>query len=219
MQDVLVNNSSVVDESTGVANVDLSGYFPRKGGLLTGNITISPSGSSTRQIVLSNYALDLFAPRGDTGSYNNTRYLIDKISYFDYEIKYPSKTGTIALVEDIPTLKTIFGNQSLTGSGNIDLYRHNILILCGIGQYAIGLTVIDSNINNEVDSLTDLITLLYDKGRCSASGMTANGVVYGVYVRDNLCYVSTVSTTGGTYSKVLGTDVAVFQITDTVTTI
>ena len=211
VQDVLVNNSSVVDESTGVANIDLSGYLPKAGGALTADLYMS---YGDYLATLSNNGIS-FAKVNES----ITSYSYNWITAKGHRLKFPEKAGTLALADDMPTLKTIFGNKSLTGSGNIDLYRHNIVILAGIGQYAIGLTVIDSNISAPVDSLTDLIALLTDKGSCSASGYTGNGVVYSLSVRDNLCYISTVATSGGTYGKVLGTDVAIFSITDTVTTI
>lgn len=54
-------------------------------------------------------------------------------------------------------VKTLFGNQSIIGTGNIDLYRHDIkltssTINCHIIYY--------SSSNLQVDSLTDLYTLL-----------------------------------------------------------
>ena len=52
--------------------------------------------------------------------------------------------------------KTIFGNQSIYGSGNIDLYRHQIALNTSIGTYWV--EIISSN-NLKVDSVTDLTTL------------------------------------------------------------
>ena len=51
------------------------------------------------------------------------------------------------------SLKTIFGNQSLVGSGNIDLYRHELTVICTLttyrGEYY-------SSNNLVIDSVQDL---------------------------------------------------------------
>ena len=58
------------------------------------------------------------------------------------------------------TTKTLFGNQSIVGTGNIDLYRHRIyFVQNGTVKYA--LTWISSS-SLQVDSITDLKTLLTD---------------------------------------------------------
>ena len=68
-------------------------------------------------------------------------------------------------------VKTLFGNQSIYGSGNIDLYKHNIMIS---DELSIGLTSIycqiisSSNIN--INSLTNLQTILKDSELVCAFG-------------------------------------------------
>lgn len=58
------------------------------------------------------------------------------------------------------SFKTLFGNQSIVGTGNIDLYRHRIyFVQNGTVKYA--LTWISSS-SLQVDSITDLKTLLTD---------------------------------------------------------
>ena len=63
--------------------------------------------------------------------------------------------------------KTLFGNQSITGTGNIDLYKHHVkLVIDGLlnnVEYTGNayIDIISSN-NLTVDSLTDLKTLLGD---------------------------------------------------------
>lgn len=54
-------------------------------------------------------------------------------------------------------VRTLFGNQSIYGSGNIDLYRHNIR-LSGVGINGGLRTVIISSKSTAIDSLTDLFT-------------------------------------------------------------
>ena len=58
-------------------------------------------------------------------------------------------------------VKTLFGNQSIYGSGNIDLYRHIITLSFNNSTFS-GLVRIEhiSSNNLKVDSLTDLYTLM-----------------------------------------------------------
>lgn len=76
-------------------------------------------------------------------------------------------------------LKTIFGNQSLVGEGNIDLYKHTIKIedvdKTNIEVY---LTIYSSK-NTKVDSLTDLKLLLGDTFTESCTGV-AKGTNFGI---------------------------------------
>lgn len=81
----------------------------------------------------------------------------------------PAKSGTLATMSDIENqqFKTLFGNQSITGTGNIDLYKHHVkLVIDGLlnnAEYTGNayIDIISSN-NLTVDSLTDLKTLLGD---------------------------------------------------------
>lgn len=65
-------------------------------------------------------------------------------------------------------VKTLFGNQSIHGSGNIDLYRHRIKFST-TSNVIILFTVISSK-NLIVDSLTDLKTLLGNTFEYPVSG-------------------------------------------------
>lgn len=56
-------------------------------------------------------------------------------------------------------VKTLFGNQSIIGTGNIDLYRHQ-LTLHYDGEYEDIYLIVYSSSNLNVDSLQDLTTLL-----------------------------------------------------------
>ena len=69
-------------------------------------------------------------------------------------------------------VKTLFGNKSIVGSGNIDLYRHNIKFQSST-NIIVMFTVISSK-NVIVDSLTDLKTLLGNTFEYPVSG-TAQG--------------------------------------------
>ena len=76
-------------------------------------------------------------------------------------------------IANIP-LKTLFGNQDIHGTGNIDLYRHNIRITVSASGFGaeIYFTYYSSN-NLQVDSLTDLKTLMGDTFIESVSGNTS----------------------------------------------
>lgn len=91
----------------------------------------------------------------------NTRILPNTDTTTGYEnIQLPSGSGT--LVTDA-SFKTLFGNQNIVGSGNIDLYRHHINYIEASGSPIINIYVdIYSSKNILVDSLTDLKTLLGD---------------------------------------------------------
>ena len=80
-------------------------------------------------------------------------------------------------------VKTLFGNQSIYGSGNIDLYRHNIHIAGETTDNEVwcNMIIISSN-NMVVDSLTDLYTLcngmgdlLPISGLCKLSSVEGKG--------------------------------------------
>ena len=59
-------------------------------------------------------------------------------------------------------VKTLFGNQSIYGSGNIDLYKHNLHIVGTTSETTDIYCQITSSNNLNIDSLTDLQTILAD---------------------------------------------------------
>lgn len=75
----------------------------------------------------------------------NKKYVDDAIA---------AGTGTLQF-------KTLFGNQSIVGEGNIDLYKHHVAITINyIGADYVFYTDIYSSMNFAIDSLTDLKTYL-----------------------------------------------------------
>lgn len=60
-------------------------------------------------------------------------------------------------------VKTLFGNQSIVGSGNIDLYRHLITLTCysSTGRVVVHIMFISSK-PQKIDSMTDLFTAMSD---------------------------------------------------------
>lgn len=94
---------------------------------------------------------------------------IHKAGYIEYtdpnqhmEINLPlySAQGTVNLLSS-ERVKTLFGNQSIVGAGNIDLYRHNICFSFASSELTVKIRfIVISSKNLVVDSLTDLKTLL-----------------------------------------------------------
>ena len=89
--------------------------------------------------------------------------------------------------ETSATFKTLFGNQSITGSGNIDLYVHNIQIdgYIGLTSNTITIRFTKTSSNNLVcDSLTDIGTLLGNDINISATGYVIDSgehkVIWGI---------------------------------------
>ena len=60
--------------------------------------------------------------------------------------------------------KTLFGSQSIVGTGNIDLYKHHVKLSNNSGTYSYEYyTDIISSQNFPIESITDLKTYLGDK--------------------------------------------------------
>ena len=74
-------------------------------------------------------------------------------------------------------VKTLFGNQSIYGSGNIDLYRHTVTVTITGGR--ITFSEISSN-NLNIDSLTDLKTVFGNSFNFGARGSVRGGLVDSV---------------------------------------
>ena len=89
---------------------------------------------------------------------------------FDYIFSLPT-TGDSGIYQLLASnyVKTLFGNQSIVGAGNIDLYRHHILCSTPNEGIKVLITVISSK-NLKVDSLTDLKTLLGNTFECPCTG-------------------------------------------------
>lgn len=61
----------------------------------------------------------------------------------------------------LPKTKTLFGNQSITGTGNIDLYRHSVKITQGTtGSENMIYTTLYSSKNTKIVSIAGLKTML-----------------------------------------------------------
>lgn len=86
-----------------------------------------------------------------------------KVVDFTYELE--TDKLTIDSVDEelmsIDNVKTLFGNQSIVGTGNIDLYMHYLSLTTPSGNYY--FKFISSN-NLKVNSLQDLTTLINPTG-------------------------------------------------------
>ena len=88
------------------------------------------------------------------------------VSYYTFEVGAPGNRSIICK----DNLRTIFGNQSIVGSGNIDLYKHHIVCTSSGSLIKVLIEFISSK-NLKVDSLTDLKTLLGNTFECPCTGL------------------------------------------------
>lgn len=162
---------TVSSGSTGMSylnNTIAGGYFANNialpGNLDTGGVDI-PRGSWIVFRTSSVADPAVFIASGRLAIDTNKKHMyfavkVDNTYYGWYEL---------AQTSDIPTnFKTLFGNQSITGTGNIDLYKHHInLVGRPTGDFYIDVI---SSKNLVVGSLADLKTLLGDTFKISAYG-------------------------------------------------
>lgn len=102
-----------------------------------------------------------------TGAEGQMYIYPDNIQQWDtaghqYFYRFPMKSGVYSyILLTNQTVKTLFGNQSIVGSGNIDLYRHNICFTSTSSDLTVKIRfIVISSKNVVVDSLADLKTLL-----------------------------------------------------------
>lgn len=125
----------------------------------------------------------------------------------------------------IGNVKTLFGNQSIYGIGNIDLYNHTLVITATATNVSAlkALITFTSSSNTKIDSLTNLYTACSKFGEISASGYVtkAGGLVCPIYSAlcnpgDGIHFIeaSLDDTTGLAWTAMTG-----ITITDTVTTV
>lgn len=120
--------------------------------------------------------------------------------------------GIVRLKELRTKLKTLFGNQSLFGDGNIDLYIHNIKFTKDNIRYAIQYT---SSKNINVDSLTDLKTLITDNEPVPVMVIDSPETIIGnAFLTAQTMSIKMWKTSGIYLESLSG-----FTITDTITTI
>ena len=148
---------------------------------------------------------------------------IHKAGYIEYtnpnqhmKLNLPlySAQGTVDLLSS-ESVKTLFGNQSIVGSGNIDLYRHIVELNINIGNGVTAYAVIISSKNLIIESLADLKTVLGNTFNYPIQGFgqtDSNEGIIAYLMTDHSVYCNTSYTT----TSVSWTNVT---ISDTVTTI
>ena len=134
--------------------------------------------------------------------------------HMKFNLPLYSAQGTVDLLSS-ESVKTLFGNQSIVGSGNIDLYRHIVELNINIGNGVTAYAVIISSKNLIIDSLADLKTVLGNTFNYPIQGFgqtDSNEGIIAYLMTDHSVYYNTSYTT----SSVSWTNVT---ISDTVTTI
>lgn len=122
------------------------------------------------------------------------------------------------------TVKTLFGNQSIYGSGNVDLYNHTLVIYGATPEISTihVLIMFTSSSNTKIDSLTDLYAACSKFGEIPASGYVRKaGKDYPVYSAlcnsgDGIHYIEL---SANDTSGVPWTAMEIVNITDEVTTV
>ena len=125
--------------------------------------------------------------------------------------------------------KTLFGSQSIVGTGNIDLYKHHVKLskssstAAATNEYEYYTDIISSQ-NFPIESLTDLKTYLGNEfvkdiyGFCTQTNTDSgivNKVYYGISMTETLVLYQGMSNQGKLSQQSIGE----FTITDTVTAI
>lgn len=135
--------------------------------------------------------------------------------------------SSVVYTHNLPTFKTLFGDQSIEGEGNIDLYKHIVTITGEADSQGIGDTVnvegyiiFYSSKNLDCNSLTDLKTVLGDTFIEKAFGYVTRpttGDIWAIdYVTETYVYFSG-TTSSGQNGK--ATVPFVMEIVDEITTI
>ena len=101
--------------------------------------------------------------------------------HMKFNLPLYSTQGTVDLLSS-ESVKTLFGNQSIVGAGNIDLYRHNICFTSTDQDKLVKIRFIVPSSNNlKVNSLADLKTLLGNTFTYPVNGGTGdNKSVYEI---------------------------------------
>ena len=123
-----------------------------------------------------------------TGAEGQMYIYPDNIQYWDtagnqHIYGFPTKSGVYSYtLLTNQNVKTLFGNQSIVGTGNIDLYRHNICFTSTDQDKLVKIRFIVPSSNNlKVNSLADLKTLLGNTFTYPVNGGTGdNKSVYEI---------------------------------------
>lgn len=137
---------------------------------------------------------------------------------FSIGYETPTVGGNGEFTMPNPKLKTLFGNQSIVGTGNIDLYHHYVAVAINGVRYPLHIDFYSSN-SLECDSLTDLKTLLgdtFERALFGSATTGANGSFFGNFLSNSGAHGIIVGSSGVSEKYYTWSDIT---ITDTVTTI
>lgn len=145
--------------------------------------------------------------------YSNQADIIDISIGNDNELNITKETETFISEDNV---KTLFGNQSILGTGNIDLYRHWLQVKNADGVYAYFEFISSSNIN-----ATGNGAKLKDLLKCSG---VENARYYSLGFTDHVAEIVALYWPGssvGVIQMAIGTTdpVAIVEVKDTVETI
>lgn len=114
--------------------------------------------------------------------------------------------SAVVYTHNLPTFKTLFGDQSIEGTGNIDLYKHTVSITGEAESTTLGDITIDGYIifysskSLECNSLTDLKTVLGDTFVEKAFGYATRpytGDIFAIdYINETYVYFSGTTSDG-----------------------
>ena len=119
------------------------------------NIIVATSDSSSSPDRLCLYRNE------NTGITQPPGYLVTHTPTQSYQCANKKYVDDAVAGANPQTFKTLFGSQSIVGTGNIDLYRHHVKISTNSGTYSYEYyTDIISSQNFPIESITDLKTYL-----------------------------------------------------------
>lgn len=160
--------------------------------------------ANDRVFIATGFSSDSEASLTNLGSNIN---VILSLTYDGEDTLSTSLENETFISED--NVKTLFGNQSIVGTGNIDLYRHTMTLTTELNDYQ--LEYISSN-NLVVNSLQDLTTLLKPKANQSYFGFVVDS--------ENSTDVGKIVYNGSIWQIIASEDtVNVLSVSDTVETI
>lgn len=175
----------------------------------------------TIAVTFSNQANAQTIPRRDVAG---SLYISDSsIGRSDYNFPAGQEAVNKKYVDDAVAagtgtlqFKTLFGNQNIVGTGNIDLYKHHVKLTSTSSTFTGSYyTDIISSQNFSIDSLTDLKTYLGDSFTTNIYGTLEynNTYRFGQFITPSTVYY--LDTDGAPKSQ----QIINFTISDTVTTI
>lgn len=222
-------NGVIIDFTGGGGSVSLPITFsgaspgPGSGGtIISGTYTSGYPGAAMIQLEYSNYKILISPVQMQVISSDGVHFRNLNLDAMT-GIVYNTDSNTYAILRQ-DNVKTLFGNQSIYGHGNIDLYNHTLVITGATPNISTihAIIMFTSSSNTKIDSLTDLYTACSKFGEMPASGhiMKAGKIcpIYSVLCNsgDGIHFVEI---SANDTSGVAWTDMQIINITDTVTTV